>query len=48
MGMPLQNYQFLIKIFTQCMWGFGTPYSSVLTINAPTQVEPCFVCKKIV
>jgi len=48
MDMPLQNYQFLIRIFTQCMWVFDTPHSSVVTINAPAQVEPCFVSKKIV
>jgi len=46
MGMPLQNYQLLIQIFTQWMWVFGIPYSNVLTVNAPTQVEPCFICKK--
>ena len=29
------------------MWFFfGTPYSTVLTINVSTQVEPCFICKK--
>jgi hypothetical protein len=30
----------------QCTWVFSTPYSTLLTINVPTQVEPCFVHKK--
>jgi hypothetical protein len=39
--LPISN-----KNFHMVHLGFGTPYSTVLTINATTQVEPCFVCKK--
>jgi hypothetical protein len=35
----------LQRTFMQCIWVFSTPYSTVLTTNVSTQVEPCFACK---
>jgi hypothetical protein len=34
------------RIFMQCTWVFSTLYSTVLTINVSTQLEPWFICKK--
>jgi hypothetical protein len=36
----------ILIISKQCTSVFSSPHSTVLTINVPIKVEPCFTCKK--